>query len=273
MGMVQGYFWKHDYAGSIGVLLVMTLSRNPSSNAACYPAQKDDDRAPGYAFFSNIQGSVTNTASGPFSRVDYNKRMRYVDLGLPSGTLWAEFNLGASSSGEVGDFYAWGELETKTEYSRATYKYWNGSFYTKYNSWVNGRTLLPEDDVVNTKYGGGWQIPSSDDLSELFNNCTIEADVYDSETDTHYTKVTSNINGNSIRFLPGGFKSGNTVPDFSTQYFYIWTSGPVIDSSTEPNWEDVPIFYGSWYYNTATEGSLNRFCGANIRPIFRPIIN
>ena len=64
----------------------------------------------------------------------------YVDLGLPSGTLWAKCNVGASNEYEVGDYFAWGEVETKTSYSWKTYK-WGSSQnnLTKYNSSDNSQ--------------------------------------------------------------------------------------------------------------------------------------
>lgn len=46
-----------------------------------------------------------------------------VDLGLPSGTIWAGWNVGASSPEESGGYYAWGETEEKNDYSWETYKY------------------------------------------------------------------------------------------------------------------------------------------------------
>ena len=49
--------------------------------------------------------------------------VEYVDLGLPSGTLWATCNLGASSPEEYGDYYAWGETEQKDYYDWDTYKF------------------------------------------------------------------------------------------------------------------------------------------------------
>ncbi|MBQ4229304.1 MAG: hypothetical protein II675_05875, partial [Bacteroidaceae bacterium] len=54
----------------------------------------------------------------------------FVDMGLPSGTLWADHNVGADNPEENGAHYAWGETEPKDEYSWATYKYCNGTYDT-----------------------------------------------------------------------------------------------------------------------------------------------
>ena len=106
----------------------------------------------------------------------------WVDLGLPSGTLWATCNVGASSPEESGDYFAWGETEPKETYSFATHKWCNGKYntLTKYcnNSEygeVDGMTKLElEDDAAYVNWGPSWRIPTTRQLSELCNNCTHE---------------------------------------------------------------------------------------------------
>lgn len=85
-----------------------------------------------------------------------------IDLGLPSGLKWASCNVGASSPEEYGGYFAWGEIEEKSDYSWDTYKWCKGSSesMTKYctNSnygTVDNKTILdPEDDVAHVKWGG-----------------------------------------------------------------------------------------------------------------------
>ena len=104
----------------------------------------------------------------------------YVDLGL--SVNWATCNVGASSPEEYGDYFAWGETETKSEYTWATYKYCKGSenTLTKYcddsNYGNNGFedniiTLLPEDDVAHVKWGGKWRMPTEAEFNELIYSC------------------------------------------------------------------------------------------------------
>ena len=101
-----------------------------------------------------------------------------VDLALPSGTLWASFNVGASSPEGYGDFFAWGETTPKTEYEWTTYKFGNGleNAMTKYcihgenglNGFTDGLTaLLPEDDAATYNWDEDWQIPSNEQFAEL----------------------------------------------------------------------------------------------------------
>ena len=101
----------------------------------------------------------------------------WVDLGLPSGTLWATCNVGASSPEEFGHHFAWGETEPKETYSWPTYK-WIEDDLTKYCTddrygTVDNKTELdPEDDAAYVNWGPQWRMPTVEQLTELYNNCT-----------------------------------------------------------------------------------------------------
>lgn len=108
------------------------------------------------------------------ANAQYKNGHEYVDLGLPSGNLWATCNMGASSPTGYGDYYAWGELSPKSRYDWSSYKFYEatGSFL-KYNK-KDGLTVLePEDDVAFLKWGGNWQIPSPEDWEELTDNVNV----------------------------------------------------------------------------------------------------
>lgn len=154
----------------------------------------------------------------------------YVDLGLPSGTLWATCNIGASSPEECGDYFAWGETEPKEDYTWATYKYCNGSgntmtkYCTKSNYGYNGYTdslleLLPEDDAATINWGSGWQTPSITQCSELYNS-NYTTKTWTMQNGVKGLKVTSKSNGNSI-FLPAtGYRTGTRLNDFGSNGDY-----------------------------------------------------
>ena len=141
-----------------------------------------------------------------------------VDLGLPSGTLWANYNVGANYPEDYGDFYAWGETEPNKEvYGWNTYKWCNGTYeaLTKYNSSlaigvVDDKTELePEDDAATVNWGSSWCMPSLDQIREL---CNPEYTTYEWVTQhgVNGHLITSKKNGNTI-FLPAaglGFMSG-----------------------------------------------------------------
>lgn len=105
----------------------------------------------------------------------------YIDLELPSGTLWATANVGANMPEAYGDYFAWGEIEPKKTYSWSNYKYGtNESSITKYccdsvvgkDGFVDGKTMLEAaDDVAHVKWGGRWTMPTEDQWKELSTQC------------------------------------------------------------------------------------------------------
>ena len=132
----------------------------------------------------------------------------WVDLGLPSGTLWATCNVGASAPEDYGDYFAWGETEPKDYYDWDTYKWCNGSddSMTKYctdgihgyNGFKDGKTELdPEDDAAYVNWGPSWRMPTSEQQKELCEKC--------SSTWTTLNGVSGRLftgpNGNTL-FLP-----------------------------------------------------------------------
>ena len=110
---------------------------------------------------------------------DVNNLHEWVDLGLPSGTLWATMNVGASSPEDCGYYFAWGETSTKDAYEWSNYIWCNGSenTLTKYCSEkdygeVDNRTLLlPEDDAATVNWGAAWRMPTEAQMQELITRC------------------------------------------------------------------------------------------------------
>lgn len=137
-------------------------------------------------------------------------KVEYVDLGLPSGNLWAKCNLGASSPEAYGDYYAWGEVEPKQEYTNSNYKWYKEGApslgFTKYNNEDGKLSLEDEDDAVIQKLGNGWRTPTLADFRELTNKkyTTIEKTTLNGVAGY---QITSKRNKKSI-FIPfAGFKN------------------------------------------------------------------
>ncbi len=135
--------------------------------------------------------------------------VEYVDLGLPSGNLWAKCNLGASAPEAYGDYYAWGETKPKQEYTQLNHKWYKEGApslgYTKYNNEDGKLTLEDEDDAVIQKLGNGWRTPTLADFRELTNQklTTIKKTTLNGVAGY---QITSKKNGKSI-FIPfAGFK-------------------------------------------------------------------
>ena len=155
------------------------------------------------------------------SALTYNKNRanghEFVDLGLPSGKLWATMNIGASTPEDYGNYYAWGELTGKSDYSWSTYKFGSASPFTKYDQ--DGLTTLElVDDVARTEWGGDWRMPTKADLQELTANTTF---VWDNERSG--STFTSNINGNSI-FIPAAGCYVGTSADGVGANCNLWSS-------------------------------------------------
>ncbi len=137
------------------------------------------------------------TIKRPDSSSNSHNGHKYVDLGLPSGTLWATCNVGANRPEEYGNYYAWGETSNKYNYSNSTYSY-NYSY-----------SQLPvNDDAAYVNWGGKWRMPTYNEHKELLNNCiwtwTIQKGVIG-------YKITSRNNRNSI-FLPAaGYWDGTKI--------------------------------------------------------------
>ena len=154
----------------------------------------------------------------------------FVDLGLPSGTLWATCNVGATSPEDYGDYFAWGETVTKDSYSHVTYLYCNGSTsaLTKYcndtscgyNGFTDTLTMLqPSDDAATANWGEGWRIPTKEEFNELLNNCTGTWTTRNGVNGYLFTGT----NGNSI-FLPAaGLIYGAGSPNVGSRGAY-WTN-------------------------------------------------
>ena len=148
----------------------------------------------------------------------------YVDLGLPSGTLWATMNVGAISSIEYGDRFAWGETAPKSEYNWSNYKWCEGteSTLTKYclsnsSGTVDRKTELdPEDDAAYVNWGPSWRMPTVEQQRELVNKCTWTWTKWKGVNGCLFTGP----NGNTI-FLPAYGDS-----QYASGFYWSRTLGP-----------------------------------------------
>lgn len=211
-----------------------------------------------------------------------NRGPEAIDLGLPSGTKWASFNIGASAPEEYGDYFAWGEADPyyisqspiiwkdgKTGYDWASYKWCNGSdeSFTKYVTVLNGQygtydgksVLDPEDDTAHMKLGGGWRMPTDAECIELVNNC-----VWTWVTDYNGSGVNGRLvtasNGNSI-FLPAaGCRLGSDLCEVGLVGYY-WSSSLHFNFPSDGQFVDFTS-------SKVTTLSVYRHYGFQVRPVF-----
>jgi hypothetical protein len=159
----------------------------------------------------------------------------YVDLGLPSGTLWATCNVGATTPEGYGDYFAWGETQPKSYYNWSTYKYCNCNGdtvkLTKYcnksdygNNYFtdNLTTLESDDDAATANWGNDWCIPSGDQWIELWNNTNI---VWAITSNGVFGRLFTASNGNSL-FLPaaGYYREDDFYNNDNSNGYYWWNS-------------------------------------------------
>ena len=177
----------------------------------------------------------------------------YVDLGLPSGLLWAKKNLGAETEKDAGLYFQWGDTQGYTAeqvgvdktFDWNTYKFSiddSGSNFSKYNKTDNKTVLDLEDDAVHVMLGGNWRMPTSEDFVELINNTdlylvpesgeeikgTVNENAFKWQQSTSLThkgiKFYNKNDYSSYLFIPAvGRASANSVKD-SGLYCFIWAS-------------------------------------------------
>lgn len=155
----------------------------------------------------------------------------YVDLGLPSGTLWAMCNVGASVPEGLGNYYAWGETQPKSNYSWETYKFGDAYALTKYctddilgkDGFVDNLvTLQRSDDAATANWGGGWYTPSMEQWDELAKYTTSKWVTLNGVKGRLFT---SKKNGQTL-FLPAaGYRNGKKI----TKGHCYYMSGTLTD--------------------------------------------
>lgn len=170
-----------------------------------------------------------------------------IDLGLPSGTLWAESNIGASSCEDPGYFFYWGDAKPFETGMR--YKYVNDAFYDggdcQYLKYVtsgeygeiDGLTeLVSSDDAAAVLVGNGWEMPSIEDINELFQFCTQKFEIQNNQEGISFVGP----NGESI-FLPYHKRTGfiGAMPFGDPVYDPIYWSKNLAANS---NWEGYSFF-------------------------------
>lgn len=185
----------------------------------------------------------------------------YVDLGLPSGTLWATCNVGANSPEEVGNYYAWGETKPKDRYSNDNYF---DRSYNKYNNEGGKTTLDLDDDAAYMNWGDGWRMPTYEEMNELKKRCEWRWISRNGVTGFDVTGP----NGNSI-FMPAGGGMYEQQLLGAKVYGTYWSS--TLDSGFEyANLYGLGINFASPSSDTDWSWESSRWDGQTIRPVYAP---
>lgn len=189
---------------------------------------------------------------------------KFVDLGLPSGLLWAETNVGAESLSDYGNYYAWGETSVKLNYDWSTYKYGKASNdMTKYSYIDDKSTLECSDDAAWANWGTSCRMPTKTELAELndMDNCTWE---WTTVNDVKGYKVTGKKAGYTDNwiFLPasGGYYDGECHYQGDTCYL----------SSSRYNYPAYDAFALRFNSDNHKVGYSYRCYGNVVRPVAEP---
>lgn len=189
-----------------------------------------------------------------------------VDLGLPSGTKWANMNVGATTETDYGEYFPWGEVTPKVDCRWSTYA-WGSSqtTLTKYNTnaangIVDDKTVLdPEDDAAHVNMGGDWRMPTQAECQELLDNTTVELVTNFNGSGINGRKFTNKSDASKYIFLPAAGNFGATLYDVDMKGFY-WSS------SLSANYPFSAYGLGS-YSNVARIYRYNRFNGLSVRGV------
>lgn len=223
---------------------------------------------------NNIEKSqkATGSPSG------YANGHGYVNLGLPSGTIWATMNVGAKDEFSRGDRYVWGacspgEIKDWSDYfDYKGYDEYNHVTFKTYHHGNDGKYgISPDDghDVCRAKWGDNWRLPTKTEFEELRNNCKWKR---------------LRIKGNDIYLITG--PNGNSIYLISSEdpkkgdewgWYYYWTSTLDTTRNEERKYDNhdeyayqfirsgLASYDGMYGY---PNGSRKKAC--NIRPVFNP---
>lgn len=202
----------------------------------------------------------------------------YVDLGLPSGNLWATMNIGADKIEAYGDLYSWGETSTKNNYGKVCYSFYKKDEpvvddihgYTKYipkdkaseygygGFFDNKTTLDLTDDVAHVKLGGSWRMPTACDFDELLENCDKVWCTYQGVNGYKFTAK----NGKWL-FLPA---AGCSYGSYDYYLNYEGVSGYYCSSSLNSH---NPPYTSSLYFSSGCiyVDDLSRYYGCSVRAV------
>lgn len=184
-----------------------------------------------------------------------------VDLGLPSGTLWADRNVGASEAADYGWYLAWGETAPKDAYDWITYKY-SGASSSSVNKYYDGdgkTTLDLSDDAAHVNWGGKWRMPTQEQFEELNSECTWTwvKDYYGKGVSGFFVE---GLNGNSI-FLPSAGDYQDAQLKYEGRFGMYWG----VERRSDESYGACGEHFYSDYYSTSSHDS--RCYGHSVRPV------
>ncbi len=191
----------------------------------------------------------------------------WVDLGLPSGILWARHNVGANSADEYGSYYAWGETKSKQSFSEENYEYATHIGYDEFGYPIYEYKYIGDDisetqyDAAHVTWSNGAHMPTLENASELIESCSWR---------------NGELNGVSGVFVYGPNSNHIFLPKCGAKYDIVHGSGVcayyqistyVKDSSPDDSYVLIYYYVGDKEYDLYCDGDADRYAGYTIRPV------
>ena len=261
--------------GSFSIISsVNWLSVNRDSNNFTVTATQNDTDATrlgtitvvltGIGSGQEIQRSISVKQEGPdpLGLCPDAAHPHQIDMG--TGVKFACCNVGATSPIEYGDYFAWGETKTKSNYNWSTYSLCRGSSSTmtkycnssSYGTVDNKTKLELTDDAARANWGSPWRMPTIEELTALNDKCTW---TWTTISNVAGYKVTS-TNGSILFFPAAGYRLGARLDDAGSHDHY-WSSSL---GTSNANYARVLYFYSS---DQNTSRYSSRDCGQSVRPV------
>ncbi len=255
-------YYLYFYSGNLGTYWIHRVS-----GRTVRPVLDDNRASKKTISTTTVARKQTPTPTPTFTTRDTIAGKEYVDLGLPSGLKWATCNVGANSPTGYGNYYAWGEISTKSEYTEKNSK----TYYSSGNSIKNffrlsnssNKVKICNDisgdaryDAARANWGGSWRMPREAEFKELIDHCVWQ---WTTQNGVKGYKVTSKTNGNSI-FLPAaGYKYGSSQR-YDGENGNYWGATPDEDSAD-------CAFNLSFYSGNHGTNWGHRYLGHSVRPV------
>ena len=200
-----------------------------------------------------------------------NNGFEYVNLGLPSGTLWATKNVGASKPSDAGLYFQWGDTVGYTADQVGTgdgkkkfasdwsdYKWGKYPNFMKYTT--TGATLELEDDAAHVNMGGNWHMPTPEQIDELLNTA-YTTNEWATQDGVNGRLFTSKKDGTKSIFIPAAGVAWVGSVQYSGDYGYVWSS--MLDADNASYGQDLNFYSGYaylYYY-------YSRYFGLSVRGV------
>lgn len=206
--------------------------------------------------------------------VYFDNKYRFVDLELPSGTLWARNNIGAKKETDSGIYFAWGDQNLSSEniwdFWQYDYIFYSGNSMIKYNNVDNLTQLRPIDDIVSLRIGQNWHMPTAEQFQELLNTsyCTNEWVTNYLDSGKNGILFTSVANNKTLFFPAAGnyiYQSYNNVLINENQQVSVWSSTL---NTTDVN---KALYFNVTSSSSQINSDMYRYYGLPIRGVYELI--